>query len=760
MHKIEDINTLDQLPSGVMRHAASAKDDFSYSDGSETEQYLAKVFELASDLSSTSEELQAKIKDWPTEYHLSPVRANILRGLDLSGVTRALELGCGCGAITRYLSEQTAEVDAIEGSAIRAQLARQRNRDCTNVNIIHANFNYIDLPDRSYDAIFLIGVAEYARKFFPDAATDHEAVVILMNKLRPALSSQGAIYIAIENRVGLKYLLGAHEDHYSLRYVGLDLYRETAGIRTYDFNEWQTILSSSNLNYSTTLSVYPDYKIPTVVLGEQYIRDNPYAHNHLEGIGFTDYTIRFKSSEKTQLILQAMNNSKQLGNFANSFLIVAGESDVTVKAVSKIDFIHLPRFNRKREYCLRSRKYHHQDEVKRNRISGVYSKPRRYSHFVRNEKYHRGQLLSAIWARYLIIYPQPDRFERCLRKYFSFINNYKKSYNKELTVDLLPSNIVVDDDGSYRVFDQEWESDNPIDSGFVYFRALINFRMTYQQYLKSLPAFHQFYLVVDFIRYGFDVIGRDLDNLDQYCQLEDEFQEMVALNPSTLITREILNQPLSEFEDDNEFYPRCYWKTVDESYSEENSVNVKAFTSPEYQDIKIRIPQTEGAIRVLRFDPCDCIRPHDSGYLTIQSLELILIKIDGERMLVLKIENGEQATQQAQISGLQLLDDYDCRILVVTSDDPYLEFEILKHQSWRMGDSYEFNITLSFTRSREYRMARQKYLDHNQSLVLTIEKQETELSLLRKSKKELEGIKSSVSWRIIKRLVSWIPYRN
>ena len=71
---------------------------FSYSDGAESERYLDKVFRAATDLSTRSSELESHIKDWPSEYHLTTRRAQLLSGFTFDRSMRVLEVGCGCGA--------------------------------------------------------------------------------------------------------------------------------------------------------------------------------------------------------------------------------------------------------------------------------------------------------------------------------------------------------------------------------------------------------------------------------------------------------------------------------------------------------------------------------------------------------------------------------------------------------------------------------------------------------------------------------------
>src|SRR5260221_613084 len=136
----------------------------SYSDGDEAERQLLELLKRARDLTTTSDELDLAIEDWIREAHLSSARSNLLRPLDLKSGQRVLELGAGCGPLTRYLGELGLEVDAVEGNMLRAQCAAERCRDLDKVRVFAdhiASFR----SDRKYDVVTLIGVREYARDY-------------------------------------------------------------------------------------------------------------------------------------------------------------------------------------------------------------------------------------------------------------------------------------------------------------------------------------------------------------------------------------------------------------------------------------------------------------------------------------------------------------------------------------------------------------------------------------------------------------------
>lgn len=298
---------------------------FDYSDGESAEKQLFQILSTCDDLSSDSNELESHIVDWPTEYHLSSARSNLLRPLNFDGVTRVLELGCGCGSITRFLGEQKGvQVDAIEGSPIRAGLASMRCHDLPNVSISTANFNDVEFPENHYDLVLFIGVTEYAGRF-SDRETDQEALADLLNLGKRAANSEGITIVAIENRLGLKYMLGANEDHYAQRYVGLADYPNSTGIRTYSRDEW---LKCTSMFKKTHFAYpFPDYKVPNVIVNETALSaDSVSIAGHLKQSCSRDYLSAFDLGDNEHEIWNGLLQANSFTNHANSFLLFLSDS--------------------------------------------------------------------------------------------------------------------------------------------------------------------------------------------------------------------------------------------------------------------------------------------------------------------------------------------------------------------------------------------------------------------------------------------------
>lgn len=297
---------------------------FQYSDGVVLENYLKRVFLSANDLSSNSYELESWIKDWPSEYHLSRKRAQLLRGFDFDKSKKVLEVGCGCGAITRFLGETFDDVVAIEGSIKRAELARLRTKGMDNVSIICAPFQKIKFKCH-FDVIFCIGVFEYSTMFV-DANDAHDYILKYFHDL---LTPEGVVIIAIENQFGLKYFSSSKEDHTGIMFDGLEGYPSYGArkARTFGYGELKQLLSQ-HFRCVDFYFPYPDYKTPSCILSDRFFckakageligrfKPNPYLANG-------------KSLYDERLVLLELDKNNMLPFFSNSFLIIAGKQDIS-----------------------------------------------------------------------------------------------------------------------------------------------------------------------------------------------------------------------------------------------------------------------------------------------------------------------------------------------------------------------------------------------------------------------------------------------
>ncbi|WP_164444444.1 class I SAM-dependent methyltransferase, partial [Pseudomonas viridiflava] len=128
-------------------------------------------------------------------YHLGSARGNLLRPFEHCLTGRVLEIGAGCGAISRYLGECGATVLSLEGSRRRARIAASRTRDLDKVTVIAERFEQFQ-PLQRFDVITLIGVLEYASLFNQG---DDPALDMLV-RVRELLEPDGILLLAIENQ--------------------------------------------------------------------------------------------------------------------------------------------------------------------------------------------------------------------------------------------------------------------------------------------------------------------------------------------------------------------------------------------------------------------------------------------------------------------------------------------------------------------------------------------------------------------------------
>ena len=310
---LRSVGTVDA--DGV-RHLGPVR--LTYSDGSE-ERVLA-LLRSATDLGSDSRALVESASGWAERYHTHPDRANVLRAFDLPADLRVLEVGAGCGAVTRYLGEHAALVDALEPMPARARAARERTRDLPNVDI--AVGEVADMPAAAdYDLVVVIGVLEYVGF----GARDDTERLSFLRAIRARLAPGGTLLLAIENKLGVKYLAGAPEDHTRGVYDGIEGYPSGGGARTFSRRELSGLLTAAGFTPQVH-GAFPDYKMTRVVFSPEIAElDGPAASLVAELPEFPspDWTGDRPRGVDEGSLWRQVTDAGLAGEFANSFVALA-----------------------------------------------------------------------------------------------------------------------------------------------------------------------------------------------------------------------------------------------------------------------------------------------------------------------------------------------------------------------------------------------------------------------------------------------------
>jgi SAM-dependent methyltransferase len=248
------------------------KDGDLYSDG-DIEDILIKL--IAENEPEKYADVILANMSWPTYYHLTHLRKNILNWYPFEKESSVLEIGCGMGAITNMLCEKCHDVTAVELSKRRATATLLRCRERENLEIIVGNLNDIQF-DKKFDYITLIGVLEYQGTY---TNTENPYLDFLM-EIKKFLKPGGKLLIAIENKYGLKYWCGAREDHTGFPFEGMNQYSITnKGVRTFSKKELEDLVKDSGFAHSFFYYPLPDYKLPTVLYSQKQLPKNENMHN-------------------------------------------------------------------------------------------------------------------------------------------------------------------------------------------------------------------------------------------------------------------------------------------------------------------------------------------------------------------------------------------------------------------------------------------------------------------------------------------------
>jgi lipopolysaccharide biosynthesis protein/SAM-dependent methyltransferase len=453
---------------------------FSYFDGEQAENFLLESFQNSKDLSVGSEELQKYIHDWPSRYHLSPQRVDLLRPFaDQLKKKKVLEIGSGCGAITRFLGELGCSVLALEGNLQRARIAFERCRGLENVTVVSDDFDNF-LCTEKFDFAILIGILEYANTFMVNS---DNGPLAMLKKAKEFLTDEGKLIIAIENKIGLKYWAGAPEDHIGKSYYNIqDLY-SNKDAKTFGHFEIISLLEQAGLNVCRFMYPFPDYKFADIIITDAGFKKRGFNPLELllEKFDYfqnTAYDSRFSSN----LAAYSLFNNSLLPYFANSFLIMTAPSQTSHLEKENAILAYVYSTLRKKEYCKQTTFLPNSDSetisVTRQLLyKGNHKGSPHLQHLLQDEPYINGRILSSTilpiissngWTVKDIINWSRPFYDILISKSF---DKDRQAWLAGKYVDLAPFNIILAN-GQLQFFDLEWICNEDIPAYYVFFRGL------------------------------------------------------------------------------------------------------------------------------------------------------------------------------------------------------------------------------------------------------------------------------------------------
>lgn len=217
----------------------------------------------------------AGTREWLHKIIADPRRTAFFDLLPSTGLT--LDIGSGWGQVARPLA-QNRPVVALEPVAERLAFIRaaaDQDQVARNLYFLETDYFETQFADR-FVAICAIGVLEWSGAF-QNQIEPQQRQRDFLKKTREELAPGGALILGIENRLGLKYLLGCPDDHIGVpgianlpaalarrRYAAST--GQTLQSYTYSQAELAGMLNAAGFTQIEFFGAFPDYKLPDLIM--------------------------------------------------------------------------------------------------------------------------------------------------------------------------------------------------------------------------------------------------------------------------------------------------------------------------------------------------------------------------------------------------------------------------------------------------------------------------------------------------------------
>lgn len=250
---------------------------------------------------------------WDILYHLSAIRENILEWYPFEAEASLLEIGAECGALTGLFCRKVSRVVAVEASGQDAMVNQQRNKKYNNLTVINDNFMSMQMEEQ-FDYVTMIGSFGCAGRY-DDSDNPY---MEMLKKARKCLKPGGKLFLAVENRYGLKYFAGAKEDYTGRCFDGLENYVAADDVRTFSHKTLDKMLLEAGFLKNKFYYPMQDDKLPSEI----------YSDECLPSFGSLRYPCVAYDRDRYELlderlVFDSICQDEMFGDFANSFLVIS-----------------------------------------------------------------------------------------------------------------------------------------------------------------------------------------------------------------------------------------------------------------------------------------------------------------------------------------------------------------------------------------------------------------------------------------------------
>ncbi len=384
----------------------------------------------------------------------------------------------------------------------------------------------------------------------------------MIEKLLSVKKEDGTLFLAMENKLGLKYFAGCPEEQKGEYYIGIEDYNDFGtDICPLSKKETEDILTSLGVDYRFYYP-YPDYKYPTVIFTDDCPPKEGELFRNIRNIDRDRY-VMFDERHAFDSIIKA----GLFPDLANSFLIAIGSSMKLIYTKYSTD--------RNKKFAIRTDRLLDCDN--RETIKKVPLFPEAEAHLAHmvemyeklKERYEDKLIISGstfednnLYNEYidgtsyaehfmdLIRKKDPDNVKAELNKYrdtiyyskegtvpFEMTPEFKEVFGAEAEevllkadlksaavtdIDMILDNIIVDDEGNRNLIDYEWTFDFPVPLKFVLYRTI--------HYLYNESPIDNLISWDDIMTWA----GIDRDLCDCFDKMEEKFQDYIMGDTETI----------------------------------------------------------------------------------------------------------------------------------------------------------------------------------------------------------------------------------